>query len=179
MTLNIFEGGKRVLRVTQGAIIIASIFYCFSLPSIYPLKYDIRVPNGDWLRADEPCYTETDTLEYVEREHGGKGFSFALCFRSTDFNGKRLIPFAIDNQDMVTGDEKTSTSVRNYVRRKSSEFQIPKEDLEDFPAVFEEDKLWYQIGIMIVAVVAALLLEIVGRILGWVVRGFVNFELSK
>jgi len=176
MQINIFEGGRRVLRATQGAIIIASIGYCFSLPSIYPFKYDMRVPNGEWIRTDLPCNTDLDSVQYVERKIGEERFPFALCFRSADFNGKQLIPYTIDDKDMMTGNEKSSSYVTNYTRRESKEFQIPKEDLENFPAVFEEDKFWYQVGIMIVGFLAVGVMEILGKIMGWIIRGFIKLE---
>jgi len=176
MNVNIFEGGRRLLRASQGAIVVASIIYCFSLPSLAPYKYDIRVPNGDWTRADRACNTEFDSVDYVEREYEGKGVSFVLCYRSTDFNGKRLIPYTIDNKDMVTGDEKTSGNVRSYVSRKSKEFKIPKEDLENFPATFEEDRFWEQVGIVMASLIVVALAEVIARIIGWIVRGFINTE---
>lgn len=174
MAVNLFEGGKRLLRVFQGGIFIAALGYSASLPSIYPLTYDLHYPKGGWVRAENACNTNSDVLEYVERDHGNQTYSLSLCFKAKNFNGSDLIPFTIDENNMVSGDGKSSPSVVRYVKRQVKDFNIPEEDLENFPSVFEDDRFWKQISIVISAAILMGLIEFIGRITGWVIRGFIK-----
>lgn len=173
MNINFFEGGRRILRVTQVSLVLVTVYYCLNLPPIYPLKYELRVPNAGWLRSDYPCRAVDEEI-LIDKKLNDEVHEIALCFRSADFNGKQLIPYRVlEEEDMIAGDEKTSKNVRNYIAKKMKQFEIPDEDVENFPQVFKNDRFDTQLGFSIVAVLGIFALEILGRLLGWIARGFI------
>jgi len=172
--MNIFEGARRVTKITAALIAFGFIFYgAVNSPTMYA-TYNIAFGKSPAL-TDEGCPSDSQSEHIYRKTSNDTNVSLTLCFLAEDFPGdRRLIPFKYGKEGGMYGHEKYATDVNKYTKSISDSFVILKGDEEKL------DKQWWSkrfsdlganLGWMLFNL--ALLFGFTWAI-GWIARGFMG-----
>lgn len=179
MAVNLFEGGRRVRLAIQAITILvgASVIVLYDEPPSF--NFQTNGPNDGWHFTKERCEIDdaSETIFDLPGELDEKIAFIDLCFRAMDFPGQRdLIPYKIDSEGLFWGGETYNAEVSEYVERRANDFKLTtvQQDVLLELAKRERDRRWMNnlIDTLIVLVSIVLALEIFGRTLGWIFKGF-------
>jgi hypothetical protein len=180
MSVNIFEGGRRLRLAIQGLTIIIGAWSIVTYDGLPGYYFETNGPNDGWHFTKEECKIQTDAWRviYDLPDDLDKKIAFIeLCFRAIDFPDKRdLIPYRTDSKGFIWGGEAYDDEVSEYIERRAKQFKLtaPQQDALLELAKREYDRRWRENLLDILIVLAPIVfgLEIFGRTLGWIFKGF-------
>jgi len=171
--MNIFEGARRITKLTAALIIFGYIFWgATDSPYIFT-TYNITFSNPP-IQTSDGCPFDSQSKRIARTTANNTYVDVTLCFLAKDFPlSQRLIPYKFE-KGLYWGNEKYTPDVNQYVDNTSLAFVIPK--------AYEEklDKQWWSkrfngLG----AIFGWMLLNLTMLFLfawavGWIVRGFIG-----
>lgn len=138
MTINVFEGARRIAKLLAALWVVGWVIAAFYVSPSVDAKYKIIYPGGPLLNLTGECPSDGIT-ELVEKETTKATRTLVtLCFTAQTFhNGDRLIPYFVLADGNILGREKYSTEVSEYTKRVAENFAPPKADEKSI------DKQWW------------------------------------
>lgn len=178
--MNIFEGSRRIALGIGGLAVIGTMIGLGVNDSYAPISYSISHPNSSFKRMTESCPSEAASHFFTTKTPSGKDVDIALCLLAMSFGSdeRRLIPYKVDEKNMVWGEARFSSEVRDYEKTLEKRFAIPTQDVEavekeiasSFWRQWREGSGYLAIGLL---VYACLVWGI-----GWIVRGFMGIPMG-
>uniref|UniRef100_C6E3Q5 Uncharacterized protein n=1 Tax=Geobacter sp. (strain M21) TaxID=443144 RepID=C6E3Q5_GEOSM len=175
MAVNVFAGARRVaLTIAVVATIITIILLVMYKPYA-PIRYGVRTPYGPFERTEESCPDEGSTHYFSVTTSKGKGSNVSVCFFPMEFeDGKRLIPYKVDEKGMIWGASRYTPEVTDYQSKMEKRFKLSPSDEQDIAK--ESSRLYRQkmmegLGCLAIGL---LLFSGVVWVIGWIVRGFLG-----
>lgn len=148
------------------------------------LTLETTGPDDGWHIVQKDCAIGTDASESIfdlPADIKSKVLWVDLCFRAMEFSENRtLIPYKIDKNRMYWGGERYDTEVTSYIEKRKITFVLEPGLLESALtwAQLERRKRWTanfkETCIYVFSFV--IFLEILGRAIGWIMRGFFRKE---
>lgn len=182
MSINIFEGARRITYLVMAIILLAGIYLAFDSTPSLQLSYSISIPGGT------PTKDEVANCNYPDSERSDyrttpKGHSFTLhiCFRSMSFdNGKVLIPYKMDsNNGLIWGDDKYSDVVMGYENVVLEAFRIPTKDMDSLDMSYHAAKAREAFRVLGITLMVILSFWCICWVAGWIIRGFAGIKMGK
>lgn len=182
MTINLFEGARRVALVIAGFWAIGVIVFYIEQEHRVELTYAIDSPDKPPVRMPETSCGDDDRSEWrLGNTANQTKLHLRFCFKAQRAeNGKLVIPYRIDSATgKWWGDTKYSTSVSNYTTWVSEGFRVPKAD-EDWA----DDQVWptrlrkaKSASLWLVGGLIAFWFST--WVIGWIVRGFAGIPSGQ
>ena len=174
MGINIFEGSRRIALLTAGTAAVGTIAAAFLHEPYVPVTYTITHPTGFFVRTEDSCPMDAGRHYFSKNLTSGKSVSVNLCLLAMPFgeDGRKLIPYKVDDKGMVWGAATYSTEVSAYERKLEERFQITPRDEEAFAK--EISRRYKENLVSSLGYLAAGLAIFTGVVwaMGWIVRGF-------
>ncbi len=100
MTLNIFEGARRIALLIAGIAVAGTLIALATYDPYVSVQYSIAHPNGAFVRMEESCPSDAGRYYFSSRTSMGESVSVNLCLLAMPFgkDNTRLIPYKIDEQ---------------------------------------------------------------------------------
>ena len=181
MTINIFEGSRRIAILVALVWMLGWIIAAFNVSPSITIAYKISGPGVAPIRMTEECPSDSATEFMNKATKSGTNARIKLCFlaRTAD-NGNRVIPFRVEaGTGRWWGDREYSTEVSEYTRLVKASFVLPQAD-----ETWIEGQRWPQFlkelgqGILF-AIIGLLSFWAFTWITGWIVRGFLGIPRGK
>lgn len=182
MKFNVFEGARRIVLLLQGIFVLAALGIGFFDDPYVRLVYETRYPNEPFsLAKNQECDYSNDDSESIERQStSGDEINITLCYRGSLFSGGNiLIPFKLEDDEKVWGNEKHSTEVSEYTKMRTASFVLPPDAHDEYRKVWWKKKFENAWGGVKIAVVGYLSILIFSFSVGWVVRGFLGIPRGQ
>lgn len=173
--MNVFEGARRLSYCVCGLAIITAFVFAIKFEPSVSIDYVITNPNGKFLKTENECPNESGRAFFSKKSKSGGSVYIDICMLTYDFGeGNKLVPYKIDEENMLWGAEWYSDEISNYEKELEVNFKLPEED-----EAWVENELarlywsnWYQtlkyLGVFLFVYL------IFVWIVGWVVRGFMG-----
>jgi hypothetical protein len=182
--LNLFEGARRI-ALLAGVMWGIGVFVAFYNGDLrVEMRFDVVAPNITPVRVPGiSSYTGCpgdDKWAFISGVTGkNTKVGVTFCFKLRDFPKGRLVPYKVDSNGGVWGDETYSKEVSLYVDGVTQRFRLSKADEEwadsqYWPAVrneFGKACLWLFGGWVALWILTALV--------GWIIRGFAGIPMGK
>ena len=184
--MNIFEGSRRIAKLTAAGITVGFLIAAFQLFQLSPkvdVTFQIKGPQQPALRASTyECPDDAlEVTKYVSTKKRTNA-NIKVCFLAfTAHDGRRLIPFreSKGGEGIWWGDHKYADDVTAYMNDVLNKFQMSDAD-ETF---VDESRL----GLLIRDIGTGLLTAIATLVafwaftwaVGWIVRGFMGIPQGK
>lgn len=176
MTINIFEGARRIALLVAGVATIGTLIALVTHEPYVSDTYSISYPMGTFTRMEDSCPSDAARHYFTARSSTGKDVSVTLCLLAMSFgkNGDRLIPYKVDEQGMIWGATSHSSEVSAYERALEGRFKIPPGDEQKIEKEISR-RYWKNMieGLGYLAVGLVVFGGIVWAT-GWIVRGFLG-----
>lgn len=180
MAVDVFEGFRRLKLAVQGLIVLAAAVSLYMSEPIIYLKLDTSAPDDGWQMSERPCESGKDASEYIydlPEDFPKKVDSLELCFRASPLfrDDGDLIPYARKG-GYLFADERYSDNVQSYIGKRSNYLNLSAK-LKSEISNWASEEYWRrwrnnaQTNI-IVSLSLILLIELSGRLIGWISRGF-------
>lgn len=132
MNVNIFEGSRRIAYLAGGLATAGTLIVAATYDPYISVGYSIAHPRGSFMRMKEACPTEAAQHYFAATSPSGKQVSIDLCLLTMSFgkNYDQLVPYKIDEKNMVWGAARYSNEVSAYERELEARFVLPAEDNE-------------------------------------------------
>lgn len=174
--MNIFEGSRRFAYLAGGLATAGTLIYAITYDPYISINYSISQPQASFQRIKESCPTEAGRAFFTTTSQSGTPVSIDLCLLTMEFgdNKKQLVPYKVDEKNMVWGAASYSSEVSAYEKQLEGRFAIPAED----NAWVEEEKsrrYWgnWKESLRNLGIGLAIFAGFVWAI-GWIVRGFMG-----
>lgn len=181
MAIDAFEGFRR-LRLAAQILSVATGIVVISFFQDRPiLTLETTAPNDGWHITNRLCEgTDASESIYDPPTPLSKNVLWIdLCFRASEFSGNEmLIPYAVDRDGQVWGNELNSSEVISYIKDRKQSFSLAPTTKESAVAwaTKKQRESWmenfWSTSIIVASIV--IFLELFGRSLGWIARGFVR-----
>jgi hypothetical protein len=179
--MNIFEGARRIGLLIKVLWLIVVAFFTYNDQPYVQLKFASSSPIAALVRVSGDCQIGVDATEYITRDlSAGRSAGINLCFRAQSFdNGKRLVPYRVDDKGMMWGNDPYSPDVAAYTRSRANDFVLADADARVAEADWGAQRrrnfgygfAWAVGGWVVLSVIQALI--------GWVVRGFLGIPSGR
>lgn len=180
MTLNVFEGARRIALLVAVAWVLGWVAYAiFSEPSVR-LRYVVDWPGRAPVLTEE-C-ANADATEYLSRSTNDvPNLSVILCFKAHPAdNGEMLIPYApTDEPGRFWMEAKYASKVWQYTRSAAPQFQLGPDGYAAAGKARDKaisDQWWSSAKFILFGVVGWWVLV---SVVGWIVRGFLGIPRGK
>ena len=176
MTLNIFEGARRIALLIAGISIAGTLIALATYDPYVSVQYSIAHPNGAFVRMEESCPSDAGRHYFSSKTSVGESVSVTLCLLAMPFgkDNTRLIPYKIDDQGMIWGAATYSSEVSDYERKLESRFKLAASDEETLKKeISKRYRENWMSGLGYLVVGLAIFAGVVWAI-GWIVRGFLG-----
>jgi hypothetical protein len=145
MTINIFEGARRISKLIAILWVVGFAGYLIYFPFSDPyigITYMIKGPNSLPVRSTQSCGYSDNASQYLDvvTQKGTKAH-VTLCFLAwTSNTGAKLIPYRIDSKSgQWWGATKYSSEITEYTASVLKRFTFEEpEDWSEFPEVTEQ-----------------------------------------
>ena len=175
--MNIFEGARRITKLTAGLILIGFIIYGANDTPYITTTYNITFgdPPSQTTRG---CPIDSKS-EYINRTTTKKTKVYiTLCFLAEDFpSSQRLIPYKYENG--VWGDKWYTSNVKQYVDKVSDAFVIPEADEVNLDKQWRAKRISGLGAIFGSMLLSLTLLLVFAWTVGWIVRGFMGIPKGQ
>ena len=176
MAINIFEGARRIALLSAGIATIGTVIALFTYEPYMPITYSIAHPTGRFERMEDSCPSDAGKHYFTTKTSSGKKASINLCLLAMSFgkNGDRLIPYKVDEQEIIWGAASYSGEITAYERKLEERFKIPLGDDEQISKEISRryrENMAEGFGYLVAG------LAIFGGVvwaIGWIVRGFLG-----
>lgn len=178
MRLNVFEGFRRLLRITQFLWFFGVFGVGLSTLPVRHATYVTFSPLAPLTLTMQRCSFEARSVYVGEVSAHSTRVALSLCFEAQRFsNGRMLIPYKVDSG--IWGDERYSRDVEAYVEARRAGFAIPLSDMPQITSMWH-DALWKHIySVTAFLVTGILALELFAWVVGWVARGFLGIPRGQ
>lgn len=176
MSLNIFEGARRLALLAGGIATLVVVSHWYNSETYVTVDYAIRQPGLPFYRTDaDSCPTEGIQQYITVKNMKGDPVHIRLCLMPMKFkDGVQLIPYKIDSNGLVWGGAAYSKEVEEYRKTLEKSFKIPEEHQAEISELVSKTKRKdltetfgaLGIGLTIFAVFV--------HLIGWIVRGFMS-----
>ena len=181
MTINIFEGARRIVFMIQVLWMLGVIAVTWVGEPYVNVDFEIPQITATPQRAvvNPTCTRPDERTMLFRRTPRGTQVSVELCFRATNFNGQMLIPYKVEHDGTVWGNGRYLEDVRRYIDGYKERFRLTNE-VEDWA-----DSQWWKERWGQVRNGAALLaggwvaIWIIASVIGWIVRGFMKVTAGE
>lgn len=174
--MNIFEGSRRIAYLVGGLATAGTLIYATTHDPYISVDYSIAYPRASFQRMKGPCPSEAARHYFTTTSSSGQQVSINLCLLTMPFgkNSDQLVPYKIDEKNMVWGATSYSIEVLGYEKELEARFVLPAEDSEwlkeeisrRYRDNWKESLIGLGIGLVIFnGIVWAL---------GWIARGFMG-----
>lgn len=174
--MNIFEGSRRIAILAGGLGTIGTLIALGTYDPYIPVSYSIANPRGEFRRMSEPCPSEAGKHYFSTTSPSDKRVSIDLCLLTMPFGDDKheLVPYKVDEKNMVWGAATYSSEVSAYERELEGRFSLPAADAAEIDKEISQSywKNWREgLGYLVIglAIFAAFV-----RAIGWIVRGFMG-----
>lgn len=182
MAINAFEGGRRIERLLMWLWIIVGAFVAWSeKPMAVTTYFTVAFPGSAPSRTDRDGCGPSDAHEYESNRltPGGTQYWATFCFTARKFPAGLLVPYRMDADGTMWGNEKYSSEVTTYTRDVVSSFAPTQED-----AAWIDAQRWpmlrkYAAGAAKWIALGAFVIWVISGITGWIVRGFLGIPAGK
>jgi hypothetical protein len=180
MTINAFEGARRISKVIIGIIILGSLLAIWFDSPYVSITY--QVPGFGITPVKVEQCGDDDAKEYLDAKSAkGKNIHAVLCFAAHEVGqtGEMLIPYAFAGNGKWWLQKKYSSEVTRYTKLVAAQFTVPFKD------AMQADELWTTqrinkalegFGLLAAGIFA---FWFVTLIIGWIVRGFMGIPLGQ
>lgn len=174
--MNIFEGSRRIALLVAGLAIIGTLIGLGTYDPYVPVSYLISHPKDSFHRMTESCPTEAGRHYFTTTSRSGKQVSINLCLLTMVFGDDKrpLVPYKVDEKNMLWGAASYSSEVSNYGRELEARFALPTQD-NDWIEKEISTQYWknWKDGLGYLGIGLAIFAGLVWAI-GWIVRGFMG-----
>lgn len=131
---------------------------------------------------NEECPDNAGLAYFTTKTPSGKAASVKLCLLTMEFgkgvNKQQLIPYRVDENNMLWGAEKYSYEVLAYEKERASQFVLSPED-ENWIEQEKSSQYWsnWRESLVNLAIGLMIFAAVVWGI-GWIVRGFMGIPQS-
>ena len=183
MAVNMFEGARRVMKLTMVLIGIIGIVIAYNSEPDINLVYEISYFGENPVRINtDSCNSSDDATEYSNHTTAkGNDYDLTLCFKATASNdGKMMIPYMIDEETQgILGNDQYDVGVIKYTQSIKSNFSVPSEGEQ-----IVDKQYWPKKIKTILEILGKTALSIFGFwifcwVIGWIIRGFVNIPMGQ
>mgnify|MGYP007022292523 CR=1 FL=1 len=132
MDVNIFEGSRRIAYLIGGLATAGTLILTAIYDPYISVDYSIAHPQGPFQRMKGSCPTEAAQHYFTTTSSSEREVSINLCLLTMPFgkNNDQLVPYKIDEENMVLGAETYSSEVSAYEKELEARFVLPVEDSE-------------------------------------------------
>lgn len=132
MNVNIFAGSRRIAYLGGGLATAGTLIITATYDPYISVDYSIAHPQGSFQRMKGACPSEAARHYFTTTSSSEKQVSIDLCLLTMPFgkNNDQLVPYKIDEQNMVWGAATYSSEVSAYERELEARFVLPTEDSE-------------------------------------------------
>lgn len=186
MSINLFEGGRRINRLLQILIAVGCAASVFIGQPNASVDLETSSPSDGWHISGSACDYEKDAIEFGASVDIGESetASADLCFRSSKSDsGDELVPYeSIGNNRVVLG-ERYSNVVSDYTKQRAEKVTLSPSEQESarklansawWKSLRENAKI-----ALVVALVGCVGLWLIGLTVGWIVRGFASIPAGQ
>lgn len=176
MTLNIFEGARRIALLIAGIAVVGTLIALTTYDPYVSVDYSIAHPNGAFVRTENSCPSDAGRHYFSSKASVGESVSVNLCLLTMPFgkDNTRLIPYKVDEQGMIWGAANYSSEVSEYERKLESRFKLAASDEEilkkEISKRYREN---WMTGLGYLVAGLAIFAGVVW-VIGWIVRGFLG-----
>lgn len=184
MTINVFEGARRIAKLVAVLWVVGWIVAAFTQSAPYiSVNYTVSWPNPPHRSDDPPCDFGDNAIESVTvvTKRGTEAHA-RLCFlakRAED--GRKLIPYGVHPKDssLWIANTRYSEDVRKYIEKVKDDFLLSQAD-----EAWVDGQLWperlkvFGMGALMAAG-GLVFLSVFTWAVGWIVRGFMDIPRGK
>lgn len=176
MTVNLFEGARRLSMLAGIAAIIGTLISLSTYDPRFTVNYLISTPAEAPLLMDEPCPSTATQHHFLFDTDDEVRLSINLCLLAVSENssGDGMIPYKVNSNGEISVASVYSEPIANYKRQLERRFSVSSDDLK---AISDGMSLRYQehwlTGICYLLAGLTIFTALVYSI-GWIVRGFVG-----
>jgi hypothetical protein len=146
----------------------------FDKPNV-DFTFEAPSPSASFIPVPE-CSTPEGAVEYRTYSlEDGKSIQLTLCFKAMQFpNGSMLVPFKVEDDGRLMGNDSSSPDVTEYTRDRAKHFVLSGNNQQ--AALKEWRKKDWQQDIRNLAITGGgcVLIMLISTVIGWVVRGFLQ-----
>ncbi|RZK23505.1 MAG: hypothetical protein EOO43_08405, partial [Flavobacterium sp.] len=153
MVINIFEGARRISLLIAGVSTAITLYVAYIYEPYIIANYSISHPNGQFSRTENDCPSDAARHYFSPKTKSGKAVAINLCLLAMSFgkDNDRLIPYRVDENNLVWGAQTYSSEISQYEKQLESLFKMSIED----EAKFEEESVNKYKNIQVKSMVSA------------------------
>ncbi len=174
--MNIFKGCRRLALLAGGLATVGTLIAIGTNDPYVSVSYSISHPKGSFQRMIKPCPSEAGHHYFTTTSSSGKHVSINLCLLTMPFGEDKryLIPYRVDEKNMIWGAETYSSEVSNYEKELEARFILPAQDNNWIENEISSQywKNWRK-GLRYLSISLALYAGFVWAV-GWIARGFMG-----
>jgi len=174
--MNIFEGSRRIAYLVGGLATAGTLIYAVTYDPYISLDYSISHPRAAFQRMKQSCPTDAGRTFFTTTSQFGTSVSIDLCLLTMEFgeDKKQLIPYKVDEKNMIWGAASYSSEVSAYEKELEARFVLSAED-NDWVKEEESRRYWdnWKESVRNLAIGLATFAGFVWAV-GWIVRGFLG-----
>ncbi|HIE3891671.1 TPA: hypothetical protein ACXNG6_000164 [Stenotrophomonas maltophilia] len=186
MKINIFEGSRRIAMILAALAAVVTISLLVTNKPYVTANYMVSVPGQKPVWTEKSCQTDSSAMEFLDAETlSGKKVYVSLCLHSREFSSpdggetRMFVPYMIDANGNMWGNEKYSPEVRAYAERLGKEFKFGPDDSRLADGKYSQQR-YKEMGMGALMLIISLLLFWVGvYAIGWIVRGFAGIPRGQ
>jgi len=176
MNVNIFEGSRRIAYLIGGLATAGTLIVAATHDPYISVDYSIAHPRGSFQRMNGACPSEAAQDYFTTTTSSGQQVSIDLCLLTMPFgkNNDQLVPYKIDEKNIVWGAASYSSEVRAYERELEARFVLPAEDNEWLEKEISR-RYWdnWKGSLRYLGIGLAIFAGFVWAV-GWITRGFMG-----
>lgn len=130
--MNFFEGSRRLAYLAAGLATAATLIFAATYDPYISIDYSISNPRAPFQRMKESCPAHAGQHYFTTTAASGQRVSIDMCLLTMPFGEKneQLVPYKIDEKNMVWGAASYSSEVSDYERELAARFVLLAEDNE-------------------------------------------------
>ena len=184
MAVNMFEGARRVMKLTMVLIGITGIVIAYNSKPDINLVYEIPFIGEMPLRIiSEKCnsYEDAEETSYYEVTSEGVYYDQILCFKAhRSDNGEMVIPYKIDpTGESWFGGSKYEKVVIEYIRLVKSNFAVTAIDEQYINKQYWPKKIMAIAETLGITAFSIFSFWIFCWVMGWIIRGFASISMGQ
>lgn len=174
--MNIFEGSRRLALLAGGLATVGTLIGLGTYDPYFLVSYSISHPKGSFQRTTESCPSAGGRHYFTTTSQSGKLVSINLCLLTMPFGDdeRQLIPYKIDENNMIWGAATYSSEVSTYERELEARFALQAQD-NDWIEKEISTRYWnnWKEGLGYLGIGLAIFAGFVLAV-GWIARGFMG-----
>lgn len=179
--MNVFEGCRRLALLAGILTAAGTLFALVNSEPYLSVSYTKVLSVASFQRMTTPCPSASATRYFTTTSKSGSRVSIDLCLPPMAFgnDARQLIPYRVDEKNMVWGAEPYSSEVSNYEKELEAQFALPGQD-DDWLEQQLSHRYWKSLGEGIAYLVLGLsVFAAAVHAVGWIARGFMGIPRGK